>query len=114
MKGMEIRINKRIIGKYPELEKEALIKDIINLDEDQFTTIHIKRIKKKTIQDTIFDDIFDKYMNRDPIIPYNMADRKQKFPLVFREYSKIIEHYIDRNNYSSGGRGDVSRPTRQK
>lgn len=98
----------------PELEKEALIKDIINLDEDLFTTIHIKRIKKKTIQDTIFDDIFDKYMNRDPIIPYNMADRKQKFPLVFREYSKIIEHYIDRNNYSSGGRGEVSRPTRQK
>ena len=49
------------------------------------------------IPNTFIDDLFEKYMHKDPIIPYEMEERKKKFPLLFQDYSEIIEHYLQEN-----------------
>ena len=46
----------------------------------------------------MFDAVFDKYLNGDPIIPYDTAERANKFQLIHQEYKKEIEEYKKRYN----------------
>ena len=50
--------------------------------------------KEFSIPKTFIDDLFEKYMGKDPVVPYEMEERKKKFPSLFQDYSEIIEQYI--------------------
>ncbi len=56
------------------------------------TYIIIEDIEEGTKID-MFHDVFDKYFGGDPIIPYDIAERERKFPLIHQEYNKEIEEY---------------------
>ena len=56
------------------------------------TYIIIEDIKEGTKID-MFHDVFDKYFGGNPIIPYDIAERERKFPLIHQEYNKEIEEY---------------------
>lgn len=61
-------------------------------------SIHFVRItdkeSKSSVPQICIDNLFEKYMHNDPIVPYEMEERKKKFPLLFQDYSEIIEHYM--------------------
>ena len=38
-------------------------------------------------------DLFDKYMDKNPIIPYNIAERKSRFKTIYSEFSENIDYY---------------------
>lgn len=71
----------------------SLLKEIIILFGDIADWIRIKKLYKSTISKTSIDDLFEKYMGNDPVVPYEMEKRKEKFPLLFKDYSDIIEQY---------------------
>ena len=56
------------------------------------TYIIIGDIEKGT-NNPMFHAVFDKYFEGDPIIPYDIAEREKKYPLIHREYKKEIEEY---------------------
>ena len=76
-----------------ESEKEKILKEIIDLSNANISVIRIEEIEKSSIPETLYDDLFEKYMNRDPVIPYEVEERKKKFPLLFQDYSEVIEQY---------------------
>ena len=39
------------------------------------------------------DNVFEKYLGNDPLIPYNLKERKKKFPLIHNEFPDEIEYY---------------------
>lgn len=49
--------------------------------------------------------VFDKYFNRDPIIPYNFEDRRTKFTNIFedKQLSQQIEYYKNIYSTEKGG-----------
>ena len=78
---------------------EELIKTImINHGAIPINKILIQDIRKHSNSITFIDDIFKKYMNDNPVVPYEMVKRKKKFPLLFQDYSEFIENYIQENN----------------
>lgn len=73
------------------------------------TYIIIENIEEGTKID-MFHDVFDKYFNGDPIIPYDIAERENKFPLIHREYKKEIEEFkIKYKNYKEPPRLLISK-----
>ena len=56
------------------------------------TYIIIGDIEKGT-NNPMFHAVFDKYFEGDPIIPYDIAEREKKYPLIHREYKKEIKEY---------------------
>ena len=76
----------------------STIKRLIERIIDHPTKIPIKAIWvediwKRTNPNTIIDDLFDKYMHMDPVIPYKFEDRITKFPLLFKDYGDEIERH---------------------
>ena len=53
----------------------------------------VEKMEKTT---SIVDDLFLKYMNNDPVVPFEMEERKKKFPLLFHDYGDVINHYIQK------------------
>ena len=73
---------------------ERLIEQIIN----HFPSLHISLIEveslpKEANPKTVIDDLFEKYMHMDPVVPYEFEERKKKFPLLFQDYGEVIEQY---------------------
>lgn len=68
------------------------------------TYIFVENIKK-SLPINNFDNVFDKYLHEDPIIPYDDYERKKKFPLIHQDFQeKIKEYKIQYNNKRPGGR----------
>ena len=61
-------------------------------NDKPFQFVELTRKKILTGNKTI-DTLFKKYMNNDPVVPYEMSERERKFPLLFQEYSDIINQY---------------------
>ena len=71
---------------------------ILRFGNNSIDFIFIGKIKKMSpIPKTFLDDLFEKYMHKDPVVPYEMEERKKKFPLLFQDYSEVIEQYIQEN-----------------
>ena len=79
---------------YSHSSSIQLLKKIIdNLEDYAIQSIWVEEHQKSVNPETILDELFAKYMNGDPIIPFEINERKQKFPLLFQDYSNIIEKY---------------------
>ena len=77
-----------------EIDIRSEINRIINYYGDfSINGVSIKSVEKFPIIETPIDDLFEKYMHKDPIIPYEYEERKKKFPLLFQDYSEVIEQY---------------------
>lgn len=76
-----------------------MIKIIESIDRHHrpIELVNITKLGKSPIFETCIDDVFEKYMGNNPVIPYEMEERKKKFPLLFQDYSEIIEHYLQEN-----------------
>ena len=80
-------------------EIEQLFNQIIKLeDKSGFRMLSITYTstskKRKKIKTTI-DALFSKYMNNDPVVPYKKEERRKKYPLLFKDYSKEIDYYVN-------------------
>lgn len=62
------------------------------------TSIVYKEITKSVATKTYIDDLFEKYMHKDPVVPYEYEERKKKFPLLFQDYSEVIEQYRNKKD----------------
>lgn len=51
-------------------------------------------ILKEDNPTSAIDDLFVKYMNNDPVVPFELEERKKKFPMLFNDYGELIETYI--------------------
>ena len=79
----------------PNSKSEKLLQEMIVLGGAYFSLIKIEVLTKKpSIPETYVDDLFEKYMHNDPVVPYEMEERKKKFSLLFQDYSEIIEQYM--------------------
>ena len=74
-------------------ENKDLFKDIIDFDNSLFGCILINEKSKKSVPATPIDGLFEKYMGRDPIVPFDMDKRKEKFPSLFDDYQDVINQY---------------------
>ena len=82
----------------PNSEIKELFEKIILLWGDSISTILIKNKEKSRVPKTFIDDLFKKYMGKDPVVPYEFEERQTKFPLLFQDYSKIIEQYRNKKD----------------
>ena len=56
---------------------------------------YIEEIEVNENEDIIpeLEEIFQKYLGDDPLIPYDLEERKKKFPLIFQDFPDEIEYY---------------------
>lgn len=73
-----------------------LLEKIIDQYGRSALMIRFERTNSESIPNKTIDDLFKKYMNNDPIVPYDMDKRREKFPLLFKDYSKEIDYYLKR------------------
>ncbi len=76
-----------------------LYEEIISLGNGSFSYIYIEEKEKKVVPATPIDELFEKYMGRDPIVPFDMDKRKVKFPLLFSDYQDVISQYAKNKKY---------------
>lgn len=81
-------------SKYRSVLEELIrrVEKIMYYYELPLTYIIIEDTETGT-NDPMFHAVFDKFFNGDPIIPYDIAERENKFPLIHQEYKKEIEEY---------------------
>lgn len=77
------------------IKHDILIKQIRRTIKDihyyySYITIGNQNRRTKTSR---FDSLFDKYIGPDPIIPYEINKRREKFKLLHQEYNEIINKY---------------------
>lgn len=67
----------------------------------------------KDSQSLELNNLFDNYLDEDPIIPYNIEDRKNKFKKIFddKELSKIIDYYIQIDMKKSSYKSIINLPS---
>lgn len=95
------RLDDQICIYYDYEQDDQTLYDNGLIDKIQFLFDDKAKIKffemkkmESPIPKTFIDDLFEKYMCKNPIIPYEFEDRKKKFPLLFQDYSDIIEQYM--------------------
>ena len=69
---------------------------------NEISAIGIAEINSQDFKDSqslVLNNVFDNYLDEDPIIPYNIEDRKNKFKKIYgdEELSKIIDYYMQEN-----------------
>ena len=75
----------------------SLLHDIIDfidgIDYD-VEYIVIEDVTKDTSNpDPELEEIFQRYLGDDPLIPYDLEERKKKYPLIFQDFPEEIEYY---------------------
>jgi len=56
--------------------------------------IPLKSLLQRSLKGgTILDKLFEKYFDKNFIIPYNMNERKELYPLAFEELKDYIKDY---------------------
>lgn len=83
---------------YKELSDNSYFDKIIdflsNILSSAFYIFIEKTIKyKPSIYIPELEEIFQKYLGDDPLIPYDLEERKKKFPLIFQDFPDEIEYY---------------------
>lgn len=49
----------------------------------------ISKIPEKNVKYSLLSKVIKEYLNNDPIIPYDMSERKMKYPKAFKECEKF-------------------------
>lgn len=80
------------------IEERLLEATITHFGGATIDFIIIKKVNKAPIQETCIDNLFEKYMYKNPVIPYDFGEREKKFPLLFQDYSEVIEQYRNKED----------------
>lgn len=81
------------------VELNRILEGIKTIFGDKYVDdLKIERIKRSACASgNILDDLLEKYMHNDPVVPYKMEDRKKKYPLLFHDYYEIIAKYYNQH-----------------
>ncbi|MGN6180700.1 MAG: HD domain-containing protein [Mucilaginibacter sp.] len=60
---------------------------------DQINLIREYEMEPATKGNLVFNDLLERYLGRDPVIPYSMEKRRTKFPLAFEELAGYMKKY---------------------
>lgn len=78
------------------LENKSLLKQLTEMIKDETSLsdsdfyIFLEDIEKGE-NNSMIHAVFDKYLDGDPIIPYDITQRKKKYPLIYKEYESEIK-----------------------
>jgi molecular chaperone HtpG len=50
--------------------------------------------KQTTTNSKILNDLLEKYLGKDVLIPYDIKERRKKFPLAFKELERYMKKYL--------------------
>lgn len=74
--------------------------ELLNNKHIQFVRV-APIIETKDINYPMLNSILQKYLGEDPVIPYEIKSRKEKFPLAFKELAPYMRKYLKNLNINS-------------
>ncbi|GAL75711.1 hypothetical protein JCM19275_1594 [Nonlabens ulvanivorans] len=75
-------------------KKSVINKEFLKANTQKFNFIREAPLNCDYEGDKLLNSLLEKYIGNDVIIPFNLKERKKKFPLAFMELKRYMEKYL--------------------